>query len=458
MKGVFWRGLGAAGLLWAAVVHADGARSEQERAMLQQARKAYAAQGLELGPEQEEQFLQRLRQVQGNVIQAQIIGQSAGTDTQAGALTALSALNTTLGSRQPTTPAAPSVIPAAPMQSPVAAAPGPSQQRPLAEVLKERRTHVGPASFESLQDGFSANGHTVIDPEGRIVQFGGDATTGDVTYFVEQGAGSYLVRFNNVHSSLPPATVGSLEATDNGMRFISNEGKRVAGQAVVPTGHGVVVVREGTVFDYTLGADVTAQPLPETYQLASLQQGDVASTGYVLLRRQITEQEKTDPIKGMGQLLRSVAGRGDDRDYALFNIRTAHTVYLNRDESMEKVGHGTDCHAKNAFVNKCRGWESKEALYDQDGLPNHSHYYWSVYWMQTNEGPTAVVMENGVREINVIRLDSGQRVNAFKRTLGIQKVVATPTSDGSIRVAAAWAFKNHVVEDVRTLFEAEPAS
>lgn len=454
MKDIFWRGLCVAALLWAVVARADGARTEQERAMLQQARKAYATQGLELSPEQEEQFLQRLRQVQGNVIQAQIIGQSAGTDNQTGALTALSALSTALGAGQPAVPSTRAVEPVGPVPARVASVP----QLPLAEVLKERRMQVGPTSFEPLQDGFSANGRSVIDPEGRIVQFGGDATTGDVTYFVEQGVGSYLVRFNNVHSPLPPVTVGSLETTDNGMRFVSHEGKRVAGQTVVPTGRGVVVVRDGTLFDYTLGAEVVAQPLPETYQLASLQQGDVASTGYVLLRRQVSQEEKGNPLKGVGNLLRSVTGRSDDKDYALFNIRTAHTVYLNRDESMETVGHATDCQKKNTFVNKCRGWESEEALYDRDGMPNHSHYYWSVYWMQTANGPTAVVMENGVREVNVIRLDSSQRVNAFKRALGIQKVVATPTSDGSIRVTAAWAFKNHVVEDVRELFAAEPAS
>lgn len=456
MKGVIWHSVCVVALLWAAVAHADGARTEQERAMLQQAREAYAAQGLELTPAQEEQFLQRLRQVQGNVIQAQIISQSAGTNSQAGALTALSALGTAMGTATATTSPQTHAVAPAPALPQTASTPVP--QQPLAEALKERRAQVGPTRFEALQDGFSADGHTVIDPEGRIVQFGGDATTGDVTYFVEQGVGGYLVRFNNVHSTLPPLTVGTVETSDDGVRFVSSEGQRVAGESVVPTGHGVVVVRGGTLFDYALGADVSTRPLPDAYQLASLQQGDVASTGYVLLRRRISQEEKANPVKGVSNLLRSMAGRSDDRDYALFNTRTAHTVYLNRDESMERVGHGTDCHAKNAFVNKCRGWESKEALYDRDGQPNYRHYYWSVYWMQTEDGPTAVVLENGVREVNVIRLDSSQRVNAFKRALGIQKVLATPTDTGSIRVAAAWAFNNHVVEDVRELFTAPPAS
>jgi hypothetical protein len=409
-------------LLVASLVHAEGPHNTKEQAMVAQLQKAYAAHGLTMTPAQEEQFLQRYRKLEGDAIQDQALATAEGQG-------------------------APAQEPAAMTSAAV------TSRATLDRMVRERETTPAPTTFERRPDGFLADGRPVVDAQGRIVQFGGNAATGDVTYFVDQGHGNYLVRFTNIHSALPAVTVGAL-VVDSGYRFTAIDGEQINGEEIIPTGRGVVVARTGTLFNDTFGESVDTQSLPADYALAPLQHGDVAGTGYVLLRRLITDSEKTNPIQGLGQLFKSVAGRGDDRDYALFNVHTGHVVYLNRSESTDKVGHGNDCHAKTRLVSSCGGWSSQEEMFQSDGVPNLGHYYWGVQWMGTAQGPTAVVMENGMREVNVIRLDSGARANVFTRGLGITSFLVQPTADGSLSVTGKWMFQDHIMADVQTLFEA----
>jgi len=393
--------------------------------MMVQVQKAYAARGLTMTPAQEEQFLERYRKVEGEAIQYQALATAEGQ----GAL-----------AEEP-----------APMANAAAAS-----HATLDQMVRARETTPAPTTFERRPDGFLADGRAVVDAQGRIVQFGGNATTGDVTYFVDQGHGNYLVRFTNIHSALPAVTVGTL-VVDRGYRFTAIDDEPITGDEIIPTGRGVVVARMGTLFSDTFGESVDTQSLPPGYALAPLQHGDVAGTGYVLLRRSITDSDKTNPIQGLGQLFKSVAGHSDDRDYALFNVHTGHVVYLNRSEATDTVGQGSDCHAKTRLVSRCNGWSSQEEMFQSDGLPNLGHYYWGVQWMATAQGPTAVVMENGMREVNVIRLDNGARANVFKRGLGITRFLVQPTADGSLSVTGQWMFQDHLLADIQTLvFEVPP--
>ena len=116
-----------------------------------------------------------------------------------------------------------------------------------------------------------------------------------------------------------------------------------------------------------------------------------------------------------------------------------------------QVGHGTGCVGKG-LVHKCSGWDQHDAIFEIDGMPNFGYYYWVVQRGMTTDGPIAVVMENGMREVNVIRLDSGTRVNAFHRDLGIASFIVHPTADGSIGLTGKWMFKDHVVPEVCALF------
>lgn len=322
----------------------------------------------------------------------------------------------------------------------------------LAQEIAQRHASAALTVFTPRQDGFVANGQAFVDPMGRIVMFGGDTASGDVTYFIQDSPDTLQVRFTNIHSQLPPITVGSIQLEQGMMRFQSADGTQVAGENIIPAGRGVIVARATTVFDYTFGAAPTHQLLPPNYELAPYQRGDVAGTGYVLLRREISQQEKANVVGAVANLFHVVTNSEHDKDYALFNVRTGNTVYLNIAESDEQVGHGIDCRPKNAFVNKCGGWVSHASLYDNDGQPNILHYYWRIEWAQTPVGPIAVALERGVEDVDAIQLDTDTVKTVFHRALGIKSAKISQNPDGSLAVTANWAFHDHVVPNVDTLF------
>lgn len=93
-----------------------------------------------------------------------------------------------------------------------------------------------------------------------------------------------------------------------------------------------------------------------------------------------------------------------------------------------------------------------------DGRSNFLHPYWRVTWVSTVDGPTAIALENGVKSVDVIRLDTDQRETAFHRASGIESFNVVPLPNGSIKMTGAWNFHGHPSQDVRALFTSTPAS
>jgi len=52
----------------------------------------------------------------------------------------------------------------------------------------------GPFATESYRDGFSIQGERILDPEGAILKFAVDPTTGDAAYLAEVGADQYALK------------------------------------------------------------------------------------------------------------------------------------------------------------------------------------------------------------------------------------------------------------------------
>lgn len=447
---VLLAGLIVANPAWAA----DGPQTLQEKALIAQLRATYEQQGMSLTPEIEELMLQRMRQTQRAVINAQVVSGSVQGATP------MQQFAATMGSLQQdgVLPAAPI---AAPVATPVSAAPAAGMTAgQLQSAIAERHAQGARTVFEQRADGFLADGRPVLDPSGRIEMFGGDGASGDVTYFVRTGPDQLAVRFANVHSQLGPVTVGSIAVDADAMRFASADGQTVAGDNVIPTGRGVVVSRDSAVFAYDYGQVLATRALPEGFQLAPYQRGDVAGTGYVLLRRDIAETEKQNAVKNVVGLFKGLVGKEDSKDYALLNVASGKLVYLNVDESGENVHKGYGCRKKNAFVNKCEGMETYASPFKPDGMRNLGHYYWRIDWTATAQGPTALALERGLRDLTVIRLDNEQRVTAFTRALGIERFGVEPLNNGSVKLTADWAFRSHEIADVNALFApaGEPTS
>lgn len=316
----------------------------------------------------------------------------------------------------------------------------------LASAYAQRSTSTRFTRFERKGDGFLANGQVFIDVDGKVKQFGADPMTGRVTYFVDIGEGDLLVKHHNINSDLEPITIGRIALRGDRADFLAVSGETAGGESVVPVSDGLIVTRKESIARYSIGKGAKAFAIPDGFTVAPLQNGDVSGTGYVLIER-LPQGEAS--FKEIGKTVGHLFGKRDDtQDYALLHIETGKTIALFLSDDGKSVGQGTGCVRQNDFVNKCSGWRSWESIWDTDGRPNYSHYFWSLTWVQTKFGPLAIAKENNTREVNVIALDSGERFNAFKRKLGILWFAAEPREDGGLSLEAQLAFKRHQIGDV----------
>jgi len=346
--------------------------------------------------------------------------------------------------------------------SPARTAPEPMQEiaprtsTNLASEFDKRNKASRFTRFERRKDGFSYDGSPFIDSEGPIGTYGADSRSGGVVYLVDTSASEAVVKYHNVHSPLPAIAIGTATDSAGRITFQTATGEKISGDALLPTARGVIMLREQGLISYDIKDGTVTRAIPDGYVVAPMQAGAVAETGYVLLER-VAPAESASPLSKLisaGKAIQSELGRDSSQDYALYNLRSQRLVALNIPLRGKTVGEGVGCEARSALVNKCRGWKTYSSIWEADGSPNWRHYFWAASWHMTSHGPMAIVMENGSKEINVIKLDTGERVNAFNRALGIASYNVAPTPGGSLRVDASWAFKKHEVPDVAELFEA----
>ncbi|MBS0458030.1 MAG: hypothetical protein JSS44_11960 [Proteobacteria bacterium] len=314
--------------------------------------------------------------------------------------------------------------------------------------------------FAPQGDGFNFDGQPYVDADGRIVKYGADFATGWVTYMAAIGPGHYLIKHQNVHSNLPPVTIGEVAEQDGFVNFRSRDGQTAGGTSILLTSNGVMVERDASLVDFDLTRGMQAVAVPQGFHVARFQHGDVAGTGYMLLER--VDADPNNPahaIKDLGAVVGDLFGAKDQAyDYALYNMSTRALVPLNLSMRGKNVGYGTNCRRQNKFVDKCRGYTQYESIWQPDGRPNLDHYFWALTWQTTKYGPLAVAEENSERDLNVIRLDNGNRYNAFHRGLGLNGFTATPSADGDLHVVATIVFSKKELPDLGALLASTPAA
>lgn len=433
-----------AGVAVACNALADGPQNAKEQQLVERLQAAYKARGLTLTPEREEAMLQQYRQMQERAADAQAMSEAPGLTPAQRVHLALSAMQPTGQAAPPSSTGVMAARAATATKLEVAAPPSAvanassSPAAALVAAVNERHAQGKPTTFEWRPDGFMANGKSVIDPEGRIVQWGGDSRTGDVSYLVQTEPGKYDVRFTNTNSALPPITVGTMIVDRAGDHFTATDGQTVSGQIPIPTSKGIVMARDTAVFDYEYGQPVISQALPAQYMLATYQRGAVGATNYVLLKRYVSEAERHNPIEGIKGLFKIAQGKATSDDFALFNVKTGHVVYLANDEA----GTGG-------------------SIWNTDGRPNYQHYFWLFDWLPNPKGATAVVLEDGFKNLNAIRLDKDERITIAHRALGIERFSVYPLANGSFGVADSGtklglSMKDEQV-DINTLFQKHEA-
>lgn len=411
----------------------------EEREMLVELRKQWKANGLgEITPEQEQAMLRQQRELRLRMTTA-----FGGLRQQAGALAQQA---------QAAAPDAASLPP-----TPTAASPAVAQAAAVTReaLVADAQARMAPGPFVVFSrrpDGFNVDGRPYLDPDGRIVDFGGDGVSGMVVYVVDTGDGSALVKLMNARSGAQPMLLGHLSERGDTVSFRSVAGETAGGLKARPTSRGLVFLRDGSAVTYDWQTGAKAIALPEGFAMAEFQNGDVGGTRHVLLERVDSRRVKPDKIlTDAVSMFRTVTGQKDKSfDYALFNVDTGSVVPLNISAARNEVHKGYGCN-HSGLGRRCARWETANAIYEQDGRPNYSHYFWSLEWQNTAHGPLATAIENGLREVNVIRLSDGARFNAFDRGMGIQYFTTETLPSGSMKVTAYWAFKGHPVEDVGTL-------
>lgn len=328
-----------------------------------------------------------------------------------------------------------------------------SQQVVPEEILAEKTRFADPGGqFDVLtrKDGFSVNGQVFLDPEGRISRYAVDPLGGSATYLAETGGGSAKIKWVWLGKLDQPVEIGRAFSNPNGWNVTTASGKTLNGELLILIPSGLIVARQTAAFRYDVGVGVSNIVFPDGYQITPLQHGAVGATDTILLEKQ--SSDAGNPVAGLGKMLGRIAGAKIE-DYAFLNVRNGTLIPLNIDSSGKNVQSYSDCRRKNGFVNLCERMSSFESLYDTNGLRNLSHYYWRADWFKTRSGAYAVVQENGLKEINIVDLASGRRVNAFNRTLGIAGYNVSVVG-GKVRIVANWVFQDHVIPDVEAFVQA----
>lgn len=310
----------------------------------------------------------------------------------------------------------------------------------------------GPALFSRHKDGILINNQMFNDFEGSVANFGGNRLTGQFTYAVKNFDGTFTLKYNKANSENGPIKIATVERKGKLFNVTTVTGKVLPGSSVTPTSDGFIVGRAGSAFKYTIGKNqVKSITIIDGYHIANHQNGDVASTGYVLLEK--NERSKKDAVGGMFDSISSLGntfGLNKADHYILVNINNGSVVPLDVSLSGKKVAVHSNCKSKGLY-NECDNVSFKDALYDKQGLKNNSHYFWSIDWIDTESGPLAFYKTS--TKLKVVDIKNNKVHTLFSRTLGVNSFVLIEHLNGKVSVKAKLGFSNNTIENVEKFIQ-----
>jgi len=317
----------------------------------------------------------------------------------------------------------------------------------IAKQLENLPKLASGANITKRKDGFEANGRRHIDPEGKIVKFGSNAHTGDITYLTQVSRESYIIKTMRVGHD--PITIATADRSQNGWTVTTVTGKKIVGESLVPLSRGFLVARGAAGFIYSAGKGINNIDIPDDFLIAPFQNGDIQGTRYVLI-----ERKPTDKSNQIGGILDSVVSLGSTlgvnkkEDYALLNIDTGKQILINVSMDGKNESVYSECRKQNSFINSCANIDFQESLFDKYGLPNAGHYYWRISWFNTKTGPILIVTENSLRETIAENINTGKKATLFSRMLGINYVIVSEKPDGRISATAKMGLDTQSIENI----------
>ncbi len=327
----------------------------------------------------------------------------------------------------------------------------------LAKKIESLTKPVKPADVVKKKDGFEVDGKLFTDPEGQIGLYGYDPVTGFAVYMAKTAnRGEYLIKATRVGASTEAVLIARATDSGSGWSIVTETGKRLSGDTIVPGSLGILVTRGGgAAFLYTPGEEVKSVPIRSGYHVAQFQNGDVSSTRYILLEKDAAAGDE-NPLMALGSLL----GQNKKEDYLLMDIDSGSPLYVNIAAEGKSTNVMSNCYRKsaNSVVNYCRTATSFESLYQPStGLPNHSHYYWRMYWFKVPDGRRVVIsQEGGLSTIEIVNLDTGSRNKLFERLMGIAGYSARLTGEGKLDVVAKMGFTRERISDALAVLDGSP--
>lgn len=311
--------------------------------------------------------------------------------------------------------------------------------------------------FEDRKDGFSVNGQPFMDAEGRITKYSFDVLTGDVTYLVQTGGNSYIVKYVRAGSNMEGVTIGNATSMTSGWQVQTVTGKKMAGELLTVLPKGILVARDSAAFKYSPGSGVQNIAVPQCHIIAPFQHGNVGATDFVLLEKEDENKgSATGGLFGSLKAMGSVLGVNKKEDYALLSIKDGKMFLLNIASNGKDVHSYSNCRRQNNAVNNCATITNQEALYDNNGDRNTRHYFWRTNWFNTVSGPIAVAMENGVTDVTITDLTTGKKVIAFTRGMGILKFDASQEPSGKVKIVAQLGLGSETIDDALAFMQTAP--
>ncbi len=325
-----------------------------------------------------------------------------------------------------------------------------TEQQLAAQIAQLPQSAQG-VKFERVREGFKAGGNLVIDPVGEIVNYGTNYQTGDVTYIARVSQNEFVLKYMRINSGFEAIDLATATRESGLWRVRTATGKNLNGDKLIPTSKGFIVARESTAFNYIVGQGITNFASVDGFHIADFQNGDIASTSYILLER---DKPSADSNELFGQLksLGNTLGINKKQDYLLVNLSSGKSYPIDVSIEGKETGEFYNCSRQNSYVQKCDGVNFKESLYQQNGSKNNAHYFWRISWVNTGSGPFLIAQENGTKEINIQNLNTGKKAQVFQRTLGINEFSVNQDADGIVAISATLGFSNEIVPNMEMKF------
>jgi hypothetical protein len=328
-------------------------------------------------------------------------------------------------------------------------------EKELAKIIDEFPSAQGTAEFAQKKDGFEVNGRRYIDAEGKIVKYGYDSVTADVTYLAEIGKGRFIIKHARALTDAEPVTIATAERRSDGWHVTTITGKTIRGETMIPLSKGFVISRETALFVYVPGKGTQQVALPDNYVISSFQNGQIQQSRYILIEK--APETNTGLFSKFGEL-GSALGVSKKEDYAFFNVDKGDMIPIDVTLDSKTVALHSNCQKKNSFVNECARVDFVESLYDKNGLPNGGHYYWRTSWINTKTGPFMIWTSSGFGSKTLIyNPKTNKKVIAFSRALGINYFTVKDLGNGKFSITAQLGLSSETINDIETFFNNAPA-